>query len=67
VLRATLAEYERARENGRYFLCAPGHEITIDGMGAVVHREDRFVVVEKRGVAGAVAEANDPRRRSGMH
>jgi hypothetical protein len=66
VLRLTIGQYEQGRRNPRYFLCAPGHEIVTDGIGRVVQEEPGFVIVEKLGVAGAVAERADP-RRDGRH
>ncbi|NUT57122.1 MAG: hypothetical protein HOQ03_14250 [Thermoleophilia bacterium] len=43
---ATLAEYERVREDGDTFLLAPGHED--DRVEAVVTSTDEHAVVEKR-------------------
>jgi hypothetical protein len=55
----TLAEYERIRRDGTHFLLADGHEdIEIE---QVIERHDQFVVVEKDGVAGLVADGDDPR------
>ena len=61
VVRATIVQYEEVRANPRQFMCVIGHEITADGVGRVLRKESGFVVVEKLGVAGDVAEANDPR------
>jgi len=61
VLRLTVEEYEQGRQNPRWFLCAPGHEITGDDIGRVVQRAPDFVVVEKLGVGGKVAEQADSR------
>ena len=61
VIRATIPEYEDVRADPRQFMCATGHEITADGIGRVVKEGRGFVVVEKLGVAGEVAEARDPR------
>jgi hypothetical protein len=58
-LSLTLAEYERIRQDGTHFLVADGHEdIEIE---QVIHTNAEFVVVEKDGVAGLVAEETDPR------
>ncbi|MGZ4371010.1 MAG: hypothetical protein ACXVRK_02745 [Gaiellaceae bacterium] len=58
-LSLTLAEYERIRQDGTHFLLADGHEdIEIE---QVVGRHEGYVVVEKDGVAGLVAEDDDPR------
>jgi hypothetical protein len=61
IIRLSLGDYEQAREQGTYFACAPGHEITGDGIGRVVRRTSSFVIMEKLGVAGAVADELDPR------
>jgi hypothetical protein len=61
-LRLTIVEYELARENPRYFVCVPGHEFTDGGLGRLVRETSGFVVAEKTGVAGAVAEERDPRQ-----
>ena len=58
-LSLTLEEYERIRQDGTRFLVAKGHEdIAIE---QVVARRDGYVVVEKDGVAGLVADEGDPR------
>ena len=58
-LPLTLVEYEQIRQDGTHFLLADGHEdIEIE---QVVSRRPGYVVVEKDGVAGLVAEADDPR------
>jgi hypothetical protein len=62
-LRVTIPEYERARRDPRYFLCSPGHEILGPGIGRVVEQTSKFVVMEKLGLAGEVAEELDPRAR----
>ena len=61
VIRATILEYEDVRAEPRQFICAPGHAITTDGIGRVVKEGRGFVVVEKLGIAGDVAEEKDPR------
>lgn len=58
-LSLTVEEYERVRRNGTHFLLADGHEdIEIE---QVVARRSGYVVVEKDGVAGLVADDDDPR------
>lgn len=52
----TFAEYEAIRQNPRWFVNAVGHEANSGPWGAVVDRRDRYVVAEKVGEAGAVAE-----------
>ncbi|HEY1512439.1 MAG TPA: hypothetical protein VGF66_01715 [Gaiellaceae bacterium] len=55
----TVAEYERIRQAGTHFLLAEGHEdIAIEH---VIAERDGYVVVEKDGVAGLVADDEDPR------
>jgi len=66
-LRITLTEYERARRDPRYFLCTPGHEIVGPGIGRVVERTSKFVIMEKLGLAGDVAEERDPRAKPDRH
>lgn len=58
-LSLTLGEYEKVRQNGSHFLVAPGHETP--QVEKVVSEHDGYFVVEKFGVAGAVARAEDPR------
>ncbi len=58
VLAVDLGDYEAIRRNARRFLHAPGHD---DGLGEVVELHDGFVVVEKTGRAGAIAEETDAR------
>jgi hypothetical protein len=53
------ADYEHARSRPEWFIVAPGHEDP--SVEDVVERRDVFFLVEKRGVAGAVAREEDPR------
>ena len=58
-LDVTRAEYERVRSHGDRFVVAPGHDDpTIE---TVVERHPAYLVVEKHGLAGAVARSTDPR------
>jgi hypothetical protein len=61
ILRLSRSEYEAVRADGRRFLNVPGHEAASLGWGVVVERGDGFVVVEKIGDAGDIANALDPR------
>lgn len=61
VVRVTPRQYEAVRSDPRWFLTAPGHEVNDQGWGHVVTENDRFVVVEKVGEAGKLAEELDPR------
>jgi hypothetical protein len=59
-LTLTLEQYERVRGDGAHFLLVRGHEdIEIE---QVVDVNADYVVVEKDGVAGVVALAEDPRQ-----
>jgi hypothetical protein len=52
-------EYEAVRAKPTQFLVTPGHEdLSIED---VVARHAQYVVVEKHGQAGVVAEKTDPR------
>jgi hypothetical protein len=53
-----LEEYEHIRSHGNWFLVATGHR----AQDAETREEhDSYVVVEKSGIAGRVAEEQDPR------
>jgi hypothetical protein len=58
-LSLTVEEYERIRQVGTHFLLVDGHE-DIEIEQVIGHRSG-YVVVEKDGVAGVVAEDDDPR------
>ena len=58
LVRLTLAEYERVRSNPRWFLVAAGHD---PGASRNAEEHDAYAIVEKTGVAGAIAEEQDPR------
>lgn len=55
----TLAEYEHVRGEGTRFFVVPGHENI--GIELVTETMTGFVVVEKDGHAGIVADGEDPR------
>lgn len=55
----TLVEYQGVRRDGRRFVIARGHEHL--GIEDVVERHARYVVVQKHGAAGVIAEQTDPR------
>jgi hypothetical protein len=59
----TVAEYEDVRSAGNRFFVLPGHEV--GAVEDVVGSTDRFLIVSKRGLGGAVAERLDPRTRLG--
>jgi hypothetical protein len=55
----TLIEYERVRNEGTHFFVLPGHEdVTVE---LVIAQQPSFLVVQKDGPAGVVAELEDPR------
>jgi hypothetical protein len=55
----TLEEYEHIRADGTRFFVVPGHQdIAVE---LVVETQEGFVIVEKDGHAGIVAELADPR------
>lgn len=58
-VEAMLAEYEHVRSFPRRFLVVDGHELP--EVETVVSSTDRYVVVEKKGEAGRIAAASDPR------
>ena len=59
-IQVPLAVYQTVRADSRRFLLRPGHEI--DGLEVVVvERSAGYVVVEKDGVAGRIADRTDPR------
>lgn len=58
-IRLTLGEYEGVRAEGTRFAIVPGHENP--RIESVVETRETFAIVEKYGVAGVVAEAEDPR------
>jgi predicted ThiF/HesA family dinucleotide-utilizing enzyme len=61
LIELTRAEYEDVRASPRRFALIDGHEI--DEVEDVVHRTDRYIVVEKRGrPESEVVEYTDPRR-----
>src|SRR3954453_12569091 len=56
IVRLSLDEYERVRSNPRWFINVPGHQVAALGAATVVERNTEYVVVEKVGHAGEVAE-----------
>lgn len=60
VLPITIEQYESVRAGGRRFVLAEGHEL--DTIELVVEAHAGYVVAEKHGQAGHIADLNDPRR-----
>lgn len=59
MLPLSFRDYERVRQHPRRFIVAPGHErLEVE---AVVENQTSYLVVQKLGHAGEVAEAADPR------
>jgi hypothetical protein len=55
LIRITLDDYRRVREDPRRFVHAHGHEPEIAGAVRTVEHHDDYIVVEKVGHAGQVA------------
>src|SRR4051794_191645 len=58
-LELTVEEYEAVRAYAKRFVVRPSHQLT--GIERVVDGNGRFLVVEKTGRAGHIAETDDPR------
>jgi hypothetical protein len=56
VVRLDLEQYREIRSNRRWFLNVPGHEVAARGWGEVVATRQEYVIVEKLGIAGEIAE-----------
>lgn len=56
VVLMPLAEYSSIREGPRLFWNVPGHQASSQGWAQVIETHDSYVVVEKIGPAGEVAE-----------
>jgi hypothetical protein len=55
VIRLTLSQYQRVRDDPRLFAHAKGHEVAVSGSVRLVEEGDEFAVVEKVGEAGDLA------------
>lgn len=64
-VRLTVQEYEAVRADPAHFLVTPSDEHVRPEVEAIVHRHERYWVVEKRGAAGDVSEELDPRSGAG--
>ena len=56
IIQMSMEDYFEIREDPRLFLNVPGHEASAQGWAQVVESHDRYLVVEKIGPAGEVAE-----------
>ena len=59
MISLTVGDYQAVRSSGRHFLLVPGH--VSPEAEVVVEEHGGYVVTEKTGVAGEVAEQLDPR------
>ncbi len=59
LIELPLSDYEEVRGHARRFFVAPGHELP--DVETVVAVRERYVVVQKRGEAGVMAERLNPR------
>lgn len=59
LLRVDLSTYADVRAHPRWFIKAPGHEAADGRFAEVVSTEDGFVIAEKVGAAGEIAERLD--------
>ena len=64
IVRLSLDQYEAVRSSGVRFFILPEHEATAAAAGSIVERHETYLVVEKTGRAGEVAERRDPRQPS---
>lgn len=55
IVRLTLDEYRHVRGNPRWFVHAPGHETTVDGLVRTVEEREEYTIIEKIGPAGDLA------------
>lgn len=62
IVRLALSEYEEVRSDPRHFLNVPGHQAAAQGAAAVVAEREGYVIAEKIGHAGEIAEALDKRQ-----
>jgi len=58
-VKATRREYESVRAEATHFIVLPGHEDP--RVERVASSNERFLIVEKQGVAARDAKENDPR------
>jgi hypothetical protein len=61
IVRLALSEYEEIRADSRHFLNVPGHQARAQGAAVVVAERQGYVIAEKKGHAGEIAEALDQR------
>ena len=66
VVRLELSEYEEIRADPRHFLNVPGHQAAAGEAAVVVKELDTYLIAEKTGHAGDIAEALDERHGTGQ-
>ncbi len=59
LVRLSVEQYEHVRSGAGWFLVARGHDA---GETRVKEREDGYAIIEKTGLAGRIAEEENPRR-----
>jgi hypothetical protein len=59
IVRMSMDDYESVRTNGRRFFVVPGHQSTAvdSGAGEVVGETPEYVIVDKIGLAGELADS----------
>ena len=63
-VRLSIEQYEEVRSRPRQFLNVPGHQVAAKGAAEVVAEREGYVIVEKVGHAGEVAESLDERAQN---
>lgn len=56
LIQMKVTEYREIRQDARRFWNVPGHQASSQGWAQVIENHDRYLVVEKIGPAGDVAE-----------
>ncbi len=59
LVRLSLEQYEHVRARANRFLVAPGHD---EENARQVEEHDGYAIIEKVGLAGRIAEEENPRR-----
>lgn len=59
LIKLSLEQYEHVRTRANWFLVGTGHD---EEIARTVERHDGYAIVEKSGVAGRIAEEEDPRK-----
>lgn len=59
LVRLALADYEHVRSRANWFVVASGHD---EGLADRAESHNSYEIVEKTGLAGRIAEEQNPRR-----